>query len=72
MISKIIADMNAKMAAGVHPDTAAQHALGQIVAVGSLHLTGNPMADFAALLSNLKLPTGSPTPPPGQVPGYTS
>ena len=54
LIQKILADITAKIAAGVHPDTAVQQATGQIGAAALLHLTGNPVADFTALVSNLK------------------
>jgi hypothetical protein len=71
VVKKILDDIMAKIADGVHPNTAVQQATGQIGAAALLHLTGNPAADFAALISNLKPPTGSPVPPPG--PGtYTS
>lgn len=56
VFQKILADVLTKIAAGVHPDTAVQQANGQIAAAAALHLTGNPMADFAALLSNLNPP----------------
>lgn len=62
---KILADMNTKIAAGVHPDTAVQHATGQIAAAAQLHLTGNLIADAQAWFASLKPPTGGPTPPPG-------
>jgi len=61
LIQKILADITAKIAAGVHPDTAVQQATGQIGAAALLHLTGNPMADFSALLANLK-PPAEPAP----------
>ena len=66
LIQKILADITAKIAAGVHPDTAVQQATGQIGAAALLHLTGNPMADFAALVSNLKPLVGGPTPLAGE------
>jgi hypothetical protein len=63
LIQKILADITAKIAAGVHPDTAVQQATGQIGAAALLHLTGNPMADFSALLAGLKPPSLPPAPP---------
>ena len=56
LLKKILDDIMAKISAGVHPDTAVQQATGQIGAAALLHLTGNPVADFAALLSNLNPP----------------
>ncbi len=55
-LQKSLQDVMAKIAAGVHPTTAVQQATGQIGAAALLHLTGNPVADFAALLSNLNPP----------------
>jgi hypothetical protein len=66
VLKKILDDIMAKIAAGVHPTVATNQAAGQIGAAALLHLTGNPAADFAALLSNLKPPTDlPPAPPPG-------
>ena len=70
LVQKILADVTAKIAAGVHPTVATNQAAGQIGAAALLHLTGNPAADFAAMLSNLKPPVGGPTPPPAGT--YTS
>ncbi len=75
VIMKIITDINAKIAAGVPPSTAVQHATGQLGAAAALHLTGNPIADAQAWLANFKPPTGSTIqfPPPVPVPGaFTS
>ncbi len=74
LLKKILDDIMAKIAAGVHPDTAVEQATGQIGAAALLHLTGNLAADFAALLSGRKPPTDlTPAPPPAPVPGtYTS
>jgi len=58
LIKKILDDIMVKIAAGVHPNTAVEQAIGQIGAAALLHLTGNPVADLSALVSNLK-----PTPP---------
>lgn len=63
LLQKILADIMAKIAAGVHPDTAVQQATGQIGAAALLHLTGNPVADFAALVSGIKPPTDLPPAP---------
>ncbi len=63
LLKKILDDIMAKIAAGVHPDTAVQQAAGQIGAAALLHLTDNPAADFAALLSGLKLPINLPPAP---------
>lgn len=65
VLQKILSDVLAKINAGVHPTVATNQAAGQIGAAALLHLTGNPVADFSALLSGLKPPTGTPTPPPG-------
>jgi hypothetical protein len=66
VLQKILSDVLAKINAGVHPDTAVQQATGQIGAAALLHLTGNPVADFSAVLAGLKPPTDlSPAPPPG-------
>lgn len=62
IIKKILDEILAKIAAGVHPTTAANQAAGQIGAAALLHLTGNFPADFAALLSGLK--TDLPPAPP--------
>jgi hypothetical protein len=56
LLKKILDDIMAKIADGVHPNTAVEQATGQIGAAALLHLTGNPMADFAALVSNPKPP----------------
>ncbi len=64
VLQKILADLLARINAGVHPDTAVQQATGQIGAAALLHLTGNPIADVQAWLANFKPPTGGPTPPP--------
>ena len=50
VLQKILSDIVAKIASGVHPDTAVKQATGQIGAAAMLHLTGNPIADVAALL----------------------
>lgn len=68
VLQKILADVLAKITAGIHPDTAVQQANGQIVAAAALHLTGNPIADAKAWLDNFKLPTDLP---PAQPPGKT-
>ena len=54
LLQKILADITAKIDAGVHPTVATDQAVGQIGAAALLHLTGNPIA---TLLSNLKPPT---------------
>jgi hypothetical protein len=59
LLQKILSDIIAKIAAGVHPETAVQQATGQIGAAALLHLTGNPVADFAALLANFN-PSAKP------------
>jgi len=64
-LQKILSDVLARINAGVHPTVATNQAAGQIGAAALLHLTGNPVADFSALLAGLKPPTGTPTPPPG-------
>ena len=61
VLVKIIADINAKISAGVPPSVAVQHATGQIGAAATLHLTGNPIADAQAWLANFKSPTGIDT-----------
>ncbi len=73
VLQKILSDVLAKIAAGVHPNTAVQQATGQIGAAALLHLTGNPAADFAALLSGLKSPIEQPAAnpyPPGTAQGH--
>ncbi len=64
-LQKALTDILAKIAAGVHPDAAVQQATGQIGAAAMLHLTGNPMADFAPLFSGLKPPGFTFPPQPG-------
>ncbi len=72
LLMKILADMNAKIAAGVHPDTAVQHATGQIGAAAALHLTGNPIADVQGWLANKPTTGGSASAIPGAAVSYTS
>mgnify|MGYP001611261589 CR=1 FL=1 len=61
MLKKILDDIMAKIASGVHPDIAVQQATGQIGAAAMLHLTGNFGADLQSFLSGLKLSnTNSP------------
>ena len=62
LLKQILDDIIAKIAAGVHPNVAVQQATGQIGAAALLHLTGNPVADFSVLFSNLKPPVGAPPP----------
>ena len=50
LLKQILDEIMAKITSGVHPDTAVQQAAGQIGAAAMLHLTGNPIADVAALL----------------------
>src|ERR1700675_2813068 len=54
VLQKILADIVAKIAAGMHPDIAVQQAQGQIGAAALLHLTGNFGADIQSFLSGLK------------------
>lgn len=55
-LQKILADVLAKITAGLHPDVVVKQAQGQIVAAAALHLTGNPIADAQVWLANLNLP----------------
>lgn len=66
LLKKILDDVMAKIAAGVHPDTAVQQATGQIGAAALLHLTGNPVVDFQSFLTAMKPPDLPPAPPPGK------
>ena len=68
VIKKILDDILAKIAAGVHPTTATNQAAGQIGAAALLHLTGNPVADIQALFSSFKTSTGSTGLPPAPTP----
>jgi len=61
VIKKILDDIGAKIAAGVPPSTAVQHATGQISAAAALHLTGNPIADIQAWLATFKAPPEVPS-----------
>jgi hypothetical protein len=49
VLQKILDDIVAKIAAGIHPDTAVKQATGQIGAAAMLHLTGNPVADLLSI-----------------------
>lgn len=64
VLKKIMDDVLAKIAAGVHPATATNQAAGQIGAAALLHLTGNPAADISAFVTSLKPPTDLPPAPP--------
>jgi K+-transporting ATPase c subunit len=64
IVDQIWSDLVAKIASGLHPTVATQQARGQVAAAALLHLTGNPIADFSALLAGLKPPTDLPPAPP--------
>jgi hypothetical protein len=54
VVDQIWSDLIAKIVAGTHPpDVATQQAQGQVAAAALLHLTGNPITDFAPLLAKL-------------------
>jgi hypothetical protein len=67
LVDQIWSDLISKIASGVHPTVATQQAQGQVAAAALLHLTGNPVADFSALLAGIKPPPDLPPAPPNVV-----
>lgn len=60
ILKQIEGDLNMKIAGGVAPAVATQQATGLLGAAAMLHLTGNPAADFQALVANFKPAAAAP------------
>ncbi len=60
IIKSALDSILANISAGVHPTDATNQAMGKVGAAAVLHLSGNPLVDFAPLFQGLK-PTTAPT-----------